>query len=85
MGGPEFEGIIDLVKMELVTYGDDLGTAIEKGPLPESLVERAEAARAEMIEKIAETDGAHRKIPDGRQAITNEELVTALRNATIRG
>ena len=24
--GPEFEGIIDLVKMELVTYGDDLGS-----------------------------------------------------------
>ncbi len=84
--GPEFEGIIDLVKMELVTYGDDLGTAIEKGPLPESLVERAEAARAEMIEKIAETDEAlTEKYLMGDEAITNEELVTALRNATIQG
>lgn len=84
--GPEFEGIIDLVKMELVTYGDDLGTAIEKGPLPESLVERAEAARAEMIEKIAETDEAlTEKYLMGDEAITNKELVTALRNATIQG
>src|SRR5690606_6950351 len=35
--GADFKGIVDLIKMELVTYGNDLGTAIEHGPIPESL------------------------------------------------
>ncbi len=84
--GPDFAGIIDLMRMELVTYGDDLGTAIEKVPLPAELVERAEAARAEMIEKIAETDEAlTEKYLMGDDPITDEELVEALRNATIAG
>jgi len=84
--GPEFAGIIDLMTMELVTYGDDLGTAIEKVPVPDALRDRAEAARAEMIEKIAETDEAlTEKYLMGDEPITHEELVRALRKATIQG
>ncbi|MDZ4771388.1 MAG: elongation factor G [Chloroflexota bacterium] len=83
--GAEFAGIVDLLKMELVTYGDDLGTAIESHPIPESLREEAETRRAEMIEKIVENDDfLTEKYLEG-QAINDEELVAALRDATIKG
>jgi elongation factor G len=54
--GSEFAGIVDLLKMELVTYGDDTGTDIQRHPIPESYRERAETVRAESLEKIIEND-----------------------------
>ena len=54
--GQEFGGIIDLFNMELVTYGDDSGSLIERHPIPESHRERAETLRTEMAEKIVEND-----------------------------
>jgi elongation factor G len=54
--GDDFAGIIDLFPMELVTYGNDLGTDIERHPIPESHREVAETMRAEMVEKIVDND-----------------------------
>jgi len=54
--GDQFKGIIDLMKMELITYGDDLGQDIQHHPIPESHREQAETMRAEMVEKIVEND-----------------------------
>src|SRR3712207_5324743 len=45
--GSEFKGIIDLLGMQLYTYGNDLGTDIQTHPIPESHRERAETLRAE--------------------------------------
>lgn len=81
--GDEFAGIIDLLTMDLVTYGDDLGTAIERHPIPESHREQAETMRAEMIEKIVENDDYLTEKYLMEEAITDEELMGALRAATI--
>ena len=83
--GAEFAGIIDLLKMELVTYGDDLGTAIEHHPIPESHREQAETMRAEMIEKIVENDDYLTEKYLMGEEITDDELLPALRAATIAG
>ncbi|RMG75849.1 MAG: elongation factor G [Chloroflexi bacterium] len=83
--GDEFAGIIDLLKMELVTYGDDLGTAIERHPIPESHREAAETERAEMIELIIENDEYLTEKYLMEEEITDEELMGALRAATIAG
>jgi elongation factor G len=53
--GNDFGGIIDLIKMELLTF-DDQGTRIETHPIPESHREEAETRRAEMVERIVESD-----------------------------
>jgi len=83
--GADFGGIIDLLKMELVSYGDDLGTAIERHPIPESHREQAETMRAEMIEKIVENDDyLTEKYLEG-QEINDDELLEALRCATVAG
>jgi elongation factor G len=83
--GPQFGGIVDLLRMELVTYGDDLGTAIERHPLPADVLEQAEAARAHMVESIVETDEALTEKYLNEEPISNEELKQALRAATIAG
>jgi elongation factor G len=83
--GDEFAGIIDLLDMELVTYGDDLGTAIERHPIPESHRERAETVRAESIERIVENDDYLTEKYLLGEEITDEEVMGALRAATIAG
>jgi elongation factor G len=83
--GSEFGGIIDLIKMELIVYGNDLGTDIQHHPIPESYREQAETMRAEMIEKIVENDDyLTEKYLMGEQ-VSEDELRGALRAATIAG
>ncbi len=83
--GSEFAGIVDLIKFELITYGDDLGTDIRHGEIPANLREEAETRRAEMIEKIVETDDdLTMKYLEGEE-IGEAELMAALRAATIAG
>ncbi|MBZ0303588.1 MAG: GTP-binding protein, partial [Anaerolineae bacterium] len=81
--GAEFGGIIDLLSMELVTYGDDLGTAIERHPIPESHREQAETLRSEMIEKIVENDDYLTEKYLMEEEISDDELMGALRAGTI--
>jgi elongation factor G len=83
--GADFSGIIDLMHMDLATYGDDLGESMVRQPLPVDALEVAEAARAEMIERIVETDEALTEKYLGEDLISDEELIEALREATIKG
>ena len=81
--GVEFSGIIDLMAMELVTYGEDQGTSIERQAIPESFREQAETMRAEMIEKIVENDDFLTEKYLMAEEISTDELKGALRDATI--
>ncbi len=81
--GEHFGGIVDLFAMELVTYGDDLGTQIERVPIPADFLPRAEEARALMIETIVENDDYLMEKYLMEEDITNDELRAALRDATI--
>ncbi len=79
----DFVGIIDLIKFEAKFYKDDVGKIIETQPIPDDMLELAEAARMELVEAISETD-EHllEKYLEGEEP-TIEELETALRKATI--
>ncbi len=83
--GNDFAGIIDLIRMEYVTYGDDLGTAIERHPIPAELEAEAQTRRAEMVESIVETDEFLLERYLMEEEITEDELISALRAATISG
>jgi elongation factor G len=83
--GPDFNGIIDLLKMELVTYGNDLGTDIQRHPIPESHREQAETLRAETVDKIIENDDYLTEKFLMGEDISDEELLEALRAGTIAG
>ncbi len=81
--GENFEGIIDLINMELITYGNDEGTDINYYPIPESHREMAESRREEMIEAIAEVDEYVMLKYLEEEEISNEEILGALRAGTI--
>ncbi len=83
--GPEFAGIIDLIAMEMITYGDALGTAIDRVDIPADARARAEAARTAMIEQIVEHDEALTEKYLNEESISDEELIRALRASTIAG
>jgi len=83
--GDEFDGIIDLLSMELVTYGDDLGTDIQRHDIPESHREMAETRRVEMIEKIIESDELLTEKYLMEEEITDDDIMGALRAGTIAG
>ena len=78
-----FTGIVDLVKMKAIIYGDDLGKKITETDIPADLVDIANEWREKMVEGIAETDEElTMKFLEGEE-ITIEELKAALRRATI--
>ncbi len=81
--GETFRGIVDLFDMKLVTYGDDLGTQIERREIPADFLPQAEAARARMIETIIENDDFLMEKYLLEETIGNDDLRAALRNATI--
>ncbi|MEL6407278.1 MAG: elongation factor G [Chloroflexota bacterium] len=81
--GRDFGGVIDLMAMELVFSSGDLGEVIERHPIPESHREEAETRRAEMIEKIVESDDFLTEKFLMEEEITDEEIIQALRAGTI--
>ena len=83
--GENFEGIIDLLKMELITYGNDEGTDINYHRIPESHREMAETRRGEMIEKIVEHDEYLMMKFLEEEEIADEEILAGLRAGTISG
>jgi elongation factor G len=81
----KFRGVIDLIRMEAVYYLDDLGTKSEASPIPDDLLEEAQALHEKLVEKVAESDDTlTEKFLEGEE-ITPEELIHALRVATISG
>ncbi len=52
----DFAGMVDLVTMTAITYGDDLGTQVNEGPIPDDMLKAAQAAREQLIEALADYD-----------------------------
>ena len=79
----QFAGVIDLIHMKAITYHDDLGKNIEIGEIPAEYQEAAEAARLELVEKVAESDEElMMKYLEGEE-LTPEEVVAGLRAGTL--
>ncbi len=79
----QFEGIIDLVKMKAYFYGNDLGTEISEGEIPDEYKDQAEEYRARLIEAVADLDEElMMKYLEGEE-ITVDELKAAIRKATV--
>ena len=53
----DYRGLIDLIAMEAIAFDDEsLGAELIREPIPETMTDAAEAARAELVEKVAEKD-----------------------------
>ncbi len=80
-----YRGAIDLLTMSGLIYTDELGAKPEEIEIPAEMVEAAQLAHEHLIERIAETsEELTIKYLDG-ETISTEELVSALRQATLHG
>ena len=78
-----FKGIVDLVKMKAEVYYDDLGEDVREEEIPADLQEKAEEYRAAMLEAIAETDEALMDKYLETGDLTEAEIKSGLRKATV--
>lgn len=83
----KLRGVVDLVKMKAVVYydNDTTGTTFEIEEIPAELLDEANEWRGKLIESVAEVDDTLlAKYIDDHGSITPEEIVAALRKATIK-
>ncbi len=82
--GELFTGIIDLIREIEIVYDDEtLGKKYVEGPVPASLKDRVKKMRHEMLEAVVETDDTIlHKYLEG-QPLSEDEIRTVLRKATI--
>ena len=74
-----FRGVIDLLEMQAITYGNDLGDLVEVGEIPAELAEDAANWRDKLVEAVADLDDdiAHRFLEG--QEVDADALRRALR------
>jgi elongation factor G len=78
-----YRGVIDLLEMQAITYGNDLGDQIVVGEIPADLAEQAAAWRDKLVEAVADLDDeiAHRFLEG--EAVDAASLRRALRAGTL--
>ncbi len=79
----DFEGVVDLLAMKSYRQEGNMGDIVIEGEIPENMVADAKKYRAELVEKIVETDEAlMTAYLDGKEP-SLEDLKIALRKAVI--
>ena len=82
----KFKGIVDLIKMKAILWHDEtMGAEYSVEEIPADLLSEAEEWRSNMLEAVAEYDDAlMEKFFDDPSTITEEEILRALRAATVK-
>ena len=80
-----FKGVVDLIKMKAILWHDEtMGADYSVEEIPADLQAEAEEWRDKMLEKVAEFDDElMKKYFDDPSTITEEEILRALRAATV--
>ena len=83
----DFQGVIDLVKMKAYVWSAEtpLGEMYDTVDIPDTHVDAAREARESFIETLADADDEIMEMYLEGQEPTEEQLVTAIRRATIAG
>lgn len=81
----QFRGVVDLISMKALFWKDNAAdTEPEVREIPEELMDAVKEARAQLVERIAETDDALMEKFFAEEEISINELKTALRKAVIQ-
>lgn len=83
----DINGVVDLVDMKAYTYGDFTDHELQVGEIPADMLEKAKHARSLLVEAAVEADDAlmEKFFESGEEAITVEELKSALRKRVLAG
>lgn len=79
----DFKGIVDLIKMKALVYLDELGTQYVYVDIPPELLDQAMEKREELISAVAEFDDNIAEKYLAEQPISENEIKSALRKATL--
>ena len=77
------EGVIDLLKMKAYYFEGNMGNLVVEKEIPENLLADATKYRAELVEKIAETDDVLMNSYLEGKEISFDDLKVAMRKAVI--
>lgn len=78
-----FRGLVDLVRQKAIYYLDELGTEIKEDEVPAEMREMVQTYREKLLEAVAESDEALLlKYLEGEE-LSEEEIKTGIRNATL--
>ena len=80
-----FKGVVDLIRMKAILWHDEtMGADYDVEEIPADLVAEAEEWRNKMLETVAESDETlMEKFFDDPSTITEDEILAALRKATV--
>jgi elongation factor G len=84
--GELFTGLIDIIRQVEIVYDDEtLGKKYVEGPVPAAMKEKVAAMRHELLEAVVEHDDAilHKYLEE--HELSEEEVRTVLRKATVAG
>ena len=78
-----FRGVVDLINMKAITYGNDLGDQVNVGDIPDELVAEAKAWHEKLVESLADLDDdiAHKYLEG--EPIDADQLRRAIRAGTL--
>ncbi len=79
-----FEGVIDLVRMEAVYFDGDNGEHVRREAIPEAYRERSEAARAEMLETLSLFSDELLMLLLEEEEVPEELIRQTIREATLK-
>ena len=81
-----FKGVIDLIRLQAIVYDEATeGKTFTVGEIPPELKDDALLARAELVERIADCDEGVMEAFLEKGDLTAEELLPAIRRATLAG
>ena len=80
-----FTGVVDLVRMKALTFAADGSGTVTEGEIPAALADKAAQAREQLIEAVAEADEQLMEVFFAEGTLTQEQLVSGLRAATVAG
>ncbi len=81
-----FKGLVDLIKMKAIYWHDEsMGADYSEEEIPAELIDECNEWRGKMLESVAEFDDTlMEKFFDDPSTITQEEVIAALRKATVQ-
>ncbi|MEQ9410390.1 MAG: elongation factor G [Fuerstiella sp.] len=78
-----FQGVVDLIRMEAVYCTGDEGENVERKEIPAELKDKAEAARAEMLEALSQFDDALMETLLEEGEVETKDIRRIIRDATL--
>jgi len=85
LAGENFNQIVDIIKMKLLTFSTDLSGKYTESDIPADLKAKAEKYHAALMETISENDESLLNIYCDVGELTHEQIMTGLRKQILEG